>query len=73
MANGFEHIDVWKGCRRFRKSISVIVKTFPTEEKYRLTDQIIRSNRSITANIAEGDGRFHYQENTKFSGRQEVH
>ena len=28
MANGFEHIDVWKGCRRFRKSISVIVKTF---------------------------------------------
>ena len=27
---------------------------------------MIRSSRSITANIAEGHGRFHYQENIQF-------
>ncbi|UCG93525.1 MAG: four helix bundle protein [candidate division WOR-3 bacterium] len=30
-----------------------ITKSFPKEEKYSLTDQIRRSSRSITANIAE--------------------
>ncbi len=30
---------------------------FPKEEKYSLTDQIIRSSRSVSANIAEGRGR----------------
>lgn len=66
MANSFEDLEVSKECRKFRKSISILAKTFPIEEKYRLIDQIIRSSRSVTANIAEGDGRFHYQENTQF-------
>ncbi len=66
MATGFENLEVWKECRKFRKSVSLLVKRFPSEEKYRLTGQIIRSSRSITANIAEGDGRFHYQDNMKF-------
>jgi len=29
-------------------------KSFPTEERYSLTDQIRRSSRSVCANIAEG-------------------
>lgn len=29
-------------------------------------DQMIRASRSVTANIAEGQGRFHYQENIQF-------
>ena len=66
MANNFESLDVWKECRIFRIQISNIVKTFPIEEKYRLTDQIIRSSRSVTANIAEGHGRYHFQENSQF-------
>jgi four helix bundle protein len=32
-----------------------LVKAFPSHEQYRLTDQIIRSSRSISANIAEGN------------------
>ena len=43
-----------------------MTKRFPPEEKYRLTDQIIRSSRSIGNNIAEGYGRFHYQDNIRF-------
>ena len=66
MKDNFENLEVWKECRKFRKAISKLSKTFPNEEKYRLTDQIIRSSRSITANIAEGDGRYHYQEYTQF-------
>ncbi len=66
MANNFESLDVWKECRIFRKQISSVVKTFPNEEKYRLTDQLIRASRSVTANIAEGHGRYHFQENSQF-------
>ena len=46
--------------------ISVIVKQFPAEEKFKLTDQIIRCSRSIGNNIAEGHGRYHYQDNIRF-------
>ena len=59
----FEELAAWKACREFRKSITLLTKKFPAEEKYRLTDQIIRASRSITANIAEGHGRYHFQEN----------
>jgi len=62
----FEELDVWKLAREFRNEIFALCKHFPAEEKYRLTDQIVRSSRSIGANIAEGHGRFHYQENIQF-------
>ena len=31
-----------------------------------MRDQLLRSSRSVTANIAEGFGRYHYQENVQF-------
>lgn len=43
-----------------------LANKFPPHEKYKLTDQLIRSSRSVTANIAEGFGRFHYQEYVQF-------
>ena len=63
----FKDLEVWKSARELRKSISNLAKNFPKEEKYRLIDQIIRSSRSVAANIAEGFGRYHYQENIQFS------
>jgi len=62
----FETLEVWKKSRALRIKISKLVKRFPTEEKYRLQDQMIRASRSITANIAEGYGRFHFQENIQY-------
>ena len=62
----FETLDVWKKGRELRNKISKLIKSFPSEEKYRLTDQMIRASRSVTANIAEGHGRYHYQENIQF-------
>ena len=57
---------VWQKARVFRNEISAFAKKLPSEEKYKLVDQIVRSSRSISANIAQGHGRFHYQENTQF-------
>lgn len=38
----------------------------PVAEQRRLGDQMLRAARSVTANIAEGYGRFHYLDNSKF-------
>jgi four helix bundle protein len=43
-----------------------VCKNFPEEEKYRLSDQMIRASRSSTACIAEGYGRYHYQESIQY-------
>lgn len=60
---GFESLEAWKIAREFRKEISIISKAFPKQEDYKLKDQIDRSSRSVSANIAEGYGRYHYKEN----------
>lgn len=62
----FEDLKVWQMASKIRNGIFVLVKKFPASEKYRLTDQMIRSSRSISDNIAEGYGRFHYQENIQY-------
>jgi len=62
----FTDLEIWKKARVLRNNITALVKSFPAEEKYRLTDQIIRSSRSIGNNIAEGHGRFHYADAAKF-------
>ncbi|MCR8560555.1 four helix bundle protein [Mucilaginibacter sp. BJC16-A38] len=62
----FTELETWKQARKIRNMVSALVKTFPSEEKYRLNDQIIRCSRSIGNNIAEGHGRFHYQDNIHF-------
>jgi four helix bundle protein len=62
----FEDLEVYKECRKLRQSVSDFIKILPKDEKYRLADQLLRCSRSITANIAEGHGRYHYQENIQF-------
>jgi len=62
----FTELEAWKKARKLRTDIASLVKVFPSTEKYRLIDQIIRSSRSVTANIAEGYGRYHHQENIQF-------
>ena len=66
MYNSFTELNVWKEFRILRKKISVLVKQFSDYEKYNLTGQILHSSKSPCSNIAEGHGRFHYQENIQF-------
>lgn len=62
----FESLNVWQQAREIRNEVFQLCKSFPKEETYKLTDQMIRSSRSIGNNIAEGYGRYHYQENIQF-------
>ena len=63
----FTDLDVYKECRQLRKSISDLVKIhFPSNEEFKLKDQIILSSRRITACLAEGYGRYHYKENVQY-------
>lgn len=64
--NTFEELEAWKVAREFRIFISELIITFPAHEKYKLCDQITRSVRSVGNNIAEGFGRYHFQENIQF-------
>lgn len=62
----FQHLEVWQLSRELRIKAFRLTQSFPESEKYKLSDQLIRSSRSITANIAEGAGRYHFQENMQF-------
>jgi four helix bundle protein len=63
----FEDLNCWKACRALRIFVAKqIIPCLPKYELYRLGDQILRSARSTTANIAEGYGRFHYMDNAKY-------
>lgn len=46
--------------------VAIFCKSLPKHEEYRLKDQMLRAARSATANIAEGFGKHHHQENLQF-------
>jgi len=62
----FEDLEVYKSAREYRKKIYSLAKQLPESEKYNLVDQMRRAAVSLTNGIAEGHGRFHYQENIRF-------
>jgi len=49
----FKELLAYKKAFDLSMKIFELSKSFPTEEKYSLTDQIRRSSRSVCANIAE--------------------
>ena len=49
----FRELRVWKNAIDIAMRIFEITKSFPSEERFSLTDQIRRSSRSVAANIAE--------------------
>ncbi len=62
----FTELEVWKKGRDLKNELKKLTDTYPGEEKFRLTDQTIRSSRCITATIAEGHGRFTYKDQVHF-------
>ena len=62
----FEDLEVYKVAREFRKKIYKLIKKLPAEEKFNLVGQMRRASTSLTNNISEGHGRYHYQENIQF-------
>jgi four helix bundle protein len=64
--NSFEDLEVYKKTREFRKEIYNLIRELPKDEKINLCLQMRRAATSITNNIAEGFGRYHFQENIQF-------
>ena len=63
----FLDLEVYQTSRRLRIKVAGLVESaFPEIEKYKLSDQIIRSSRRITACLAEGYGRYYFKENIRF-------
>ncbi len=62
----FEDLEVYKAAREFRKAMYAVSRCLPDFEKYDLGRQIRRAAVSLTNNMAEGHGRFHYPDQIRF-------
>ena len=58
-------LEVFKLSYQLAMEIFNVSRNFPKEERYSLTDQVVRSSRSISANIAEGWGKRIYENEFK--------
>ncbi len=62
-----ETLETWRKAKEFALRIyREALPLLPSEEKWSLNQQLRRSSNSIPANIAEGYGRFYYQDNIRF-------
>ena len=62
----FEDLEAYKCARSFRGAMYGVARALPEFEKFGLTSQIRRAAVSLTNNIAEGHGRWHYLDHIKF-------
>ena len=65
--DGLEKLDVWRKSKAITlRGYREVILVLPPEEKFGLASQLRRSSQSIPANIAEGFGRYYYQDNIRF-------
>jgi four helix bundle protein len=62
----FEDLEVYQSARQFRKGMYEVARKLPATEKFELASQVRRAAVSVTNNIAEGHGRYHYLDQIKF-------
>jgi four helix bundle protein len=64
---GLENLQLWQKAMAFTVRVyKEVLPGMPAEEKWAMASQIRRAAQSIPANIAEGHGRFYYQDNIRF-------
>ncbi|GAB4462508.1 MAG: hypothetical protein OHK0037_13550 [Elainellaceae cyanobacterium] len=55
--NSWRDLKVWQAAHALVLDVYVVTQSFPSRERFRLTDQLCRASASIPTNIAEGKGR----------------
>jgi four helix bundle protein len=61
MIKTYKDLDVWKLSFDLAMDIFWLTKKFPKEERYSLTSPVVRSSRSVSANITEGWAKRNYE------------
>jgi four helix bundle protein len=62
----FEDLEVYQVAREFRKKMYSVTRRLPEFEKFELAGQIRRAAVSLTNNMAEGHGRYHFADQVRF-------
>ncbi len=62
----FTDLEAWKVSHEICLHVYQLTKNFPSSEKFGIIDQLRRASSSVTVNIAEGWGRYHFADRTKF-------
>ena len=62
----FEDLEVYQVAREFRKKMYGVTRRLPDFEKFELASQIRRAAVSLTNNMAEGHGRYHFADQVRF-------
>ena len=64
---GLNRLEVYKSAQELAAFIyQYVLPLLPADERYGLCSQIQRASASVPANIAEGYGRYYYQETIRF-------
>ena len=66
MEYSFEKLVVYQTARKLVKEVYILLRRFPTEERFGLCDQLRRSIVSVPSNIAEQSGRTSIKEKVHF-------
>jgi four helix bundle protein len=62
----FERLDAWKLSRKLVSETYILLRQFPSDEKYGLISQAKRASVSIPTNLAEGGSRNSMKERKHF-------
>src|SRR6266516_2467852 len=62
----FEDLEAYQVARELRKAMYGVSRRLPSFERFELASQIRTASVSLTNNIAEGHGRYHYLDQIKF-------
>ena len=62
----YRRLDVYQNAKQLAIDIHELLKKFPLDEKFALTDQLRRASTSIMFNIAEGFGRYTDKDRIRF-------
>jgi four helix bundle protein len=74
MAYDFRKLAIWNEGMSLLVKVYALSATFPSQERYSLTDQLRRAANSVIANIAEAQGRYYIKDKIRvlYQSRGEI-